>query len=402
MKNRERRAEINNVRRFFGAACVLALLSLAGTAHARDYYCYRHITNNRDVPVTLVLCNTGGGCATYPVAPHTSVSYAIPEDNSHATLTISGDHFRTVSGHQSRSITIFHHKNTGRDWMERLADTEDKCHISRLGAYDTRADIYANAQELGSADFRQALTVNSPADGDIIVNAAAAVPRAPQQVARSGPGNADPAYWAEFDLEQSRVGGIPRGIQRLDPYGFDAVFREGTTAAVNDGRGFVYFFSDGWYSRYQLSIREVSSGFPVRITEQRWPGLLALGPIDAAVNAGNGKIYFFGGGNYLRFDIASHRTDPGYPRPVTEGTWPGLPALGRRIEAATNMGNGKIMFFSGNRMLSFDIAADRADPGYPQMVTDRNFTGAVPPVGFYLSVATTWDSDRLILFYSDY
>jgi len=396
MKNRERRAEINSARRFLGAACVLALLTLAGTAQARDYYCYRHITNNRDVPVTLVLCNTGGGCATYPVAPHTSVSYAIPEDNSHATLTISGDHFRTVSGHQSQSITIFHHKNTGRDWLERLADTEDKCHISRLGAYDTKADVYANAQELGSADFRQALTVNSPADGDIIVNAPPADDFTPRFLGRDAP-----TLYAPFDLTRNRAGPMPPGILGIRPDEFDGVFRDGTTAAVtiNISGGETWFFGDGWHSLFFLNAGEVGQGYPARTTEANWPGLLALGPIDAAVNAGNGKIYFFGGGNYLRFDIANWRTDPGYPRAVTETTWPGLPALGR-VEAVTNIGNGRLMFFSERRMLRYDVAADRADPGYPQTINNQNFTAAVPPDGYHIAVATAWNEDGLGLFYT--
>ena len=37
--------------------------------------------------------------------------------------------------------------------------------------------------------------------------------------------------------------------------------------------------------------------------------------VDSAVNWGNGKAYFFKGSQYVRFDIASDRVDPGYPPP---------------------------------------------------------------------------------------
>ena len=46
--------------------------------------------------------------------------------------------------------------------------------------------------------------------------------------------------------------------------------------------------------------------------------------IDDAVNWGNGKAYFFKGGQYIRYDIKADRADPGYPKAVDAGTWPGL------------------------------------------------------------------------------
>lgn len=47
--------------------------------------------------------------------------------------------------------------------------------------------------------------------------------------------------------------------------------------------------------------------------------------VDGAVNWGKGKVYFFKGGGHIRFDIAADKADPGYPKPVNNQTWPGLP-----------------------------------------------------------------------------
>jgi len=395
MKNPEPRARINSATRLWGVAFLMAALSLAGPAQATDY-CPRHITNNRDVDVTLNMCNTSGDCDFYRIAPHTSVLYAIPDNNAHATLEITGESFRTTDGHQSNTITIYHHQNSS-DVVERILQSEDWCHISRLGGYDdTKYRSYGNAQTLGGADFRTAVTVNSPANGDIIVNAPPADDFTPRFLGRDAP-----TLYAPFDLTRNRAGPMPPGILGIRPDEFDGVFRDGTRAAVtiNISGGEAWFFGDGWHSLFLLRVGEVGQGYPARTTEANWPGLLALGPIDAAVNAGNGKIYFFGGGNYLRFDIANWRTDSGYPRPVNETTWPGLPALGR-VEAVTNIGNGKLMFFSGRRMLRYDVAADRADPGYPQTMTNQNFTAAVPPDGYHIAVAMAWNEDGLGLFYT--
>lgn len=396
MQNREPRAKATNASRILTATLAFVSLSFPGMAQAADY-CYRHITNNRDVAVTLRMCNTSGDCSSYPVAPRSSVQYAIPDDNSVAILVIDGGSFRATSGYRSSQISIFHHRNTGRDALERIAQSGDWCRISRLGEPDEKIDIWSNARPLGAARFREAITVNEPANGDIIVhgedNGSGLLPVVPDV-------DVHPTLWVNFDVATNRTG--PGFVTRPIPMlrnDFPDLWREGATAAVNGGRGFIYFFRDGWVARYNIASRYVSAGYPIRVRERFWPGLSALGPIDAAVNAGNGKYYFFGGGNYLRFDIASNRTDPGYPRAVTEGTWPGLPALGR-VEAATNMGNGKIMFFSGNRMLRYDIIADRADPGYPQPIDHQTLSGATPPNGYRLSMAVAFGPGALIFFYS--
>jgi hypothetical protein len=60
-----------------------------------------------------------------------------------------------------------------------------------------------------------------------------------------------------------------------------------------------------------------------------WPGLAEAGfaaGFDAAINWGNGKVYFLRGRNYLRYDIAADRVDL-YPRPIA-GNWPGVAEAG--------------------------------------------------------------------------
>jgi hypothetical protein len=43
------------------------------------------------------------------------------------------------------------------------------------------------------------------------------------------------------------------------------------------------------------------------------------------VNWGDGKAYFFlGDGRYIRYDIAADRADPGYPKKIDGANWPGL------------------------------------------------------------------------------
>jgi len=45
----------------------------------------------------------------------------------------------------------------------------------------------------------------------------------------------------------------------------------------------------------------------------RWTGV-TFDRIDAATYWGNGKVYFFRGDQYIRYDTVMGRTDPGYPK----------------------------------------------------------------------------------------
>ncbi len=96
------------------------------------------------------------------------------------------------------------------------------------------------------------------------------------------------------------------------------------------------------YIRYDIKADRSDPGYPKGINQSRWPGLWKSG-IDAAINWGNGKAYFFKGNEYIRYDIKADRSDPGYPKKITQSRWPGLWKSG--TDAATNWGTGKAYFF---------------------------------------------------------
>ena len=49
--------------------------------------------------------------------------------------------------------------------------------------------------------------------------------------------------------------------------------------------------------------------------------------ITAAIQWSHGKAQFFlNDGRYFRYDIKADRSDPGYPKPINDETWPGMGA----------------------------------------------------------------------------
>jgi hypothetical protein len=161
-------------------------------------------------------------------------------------------------------------------------------------------------------------------------------------------------------------------------HGLPAGFTDNFDAALNGQKQFggkLYLFKGDRYIRYDWASDRTDPGYPQSIGAA-WHGLppgWASG-FDAAVGGQGpfaGKAYFFKGNQYIRYDWASDTTDPGYPKSFP-GVWPGLPpGFTSNIQAALNgqkQFGGKLYFFKGADYARYDWAADRGDAGYPQPI----------------------------------
>lgn len=137
------------------------------------------------------------------------------------------------------------------------------------------------------------------------------------------------------------------------------------SGAITYPSGKMYFFRGSEYFRYNPAISSIDAGYPLPIVAPgSWPGVWADG-IDAAVTWNNGKTYFFKGDNYIQYDIARDAADAGYPRTIVPD-WPGVWVGG--INAVINVDNRKAYFFRGSEYIQYDIATRRADSGYPHPI----------------------------------
>ncbi|MBB3693169.1 hemopexin repeat-containing protein [Sphingomonas sp. BK580] len=181
--------------------------------------------------------------------------------------------------------------------------------------------------------------------------------------------------YLRYDRADDRTSdGYPKPIAGNWPGLAEAGMSDRVDAAVNWENGKLYLFRGGSYVRYDVATDRVDDGFPLPIA-QGWPTLAGVGfadGLDAAVNWGNGKAFFFKGGSYVRYDVASDRVDAGYPLSIA-ATWNGFAAagFGASLDGAINWGNGRAYFFKGDRYLAFDIAADRVMDGYPLPIAQQ-------------------------------
>jgi hypothetical protein len=145
-----------------------------------------------------------------------------------------------------------------------------------------------------------------------------------------------------------------------------------------------YFFKNSQYVRYDIAADKADSGYPEDI-KSHWSGLDAFASgIDAVVNWATGKAYFFKGSQYIRYDIAADKADPGYPKDI-KGNWSGLDAFANGIDAVENWGNGKAYFFKGSQYIRYDIAADKADPGYPKDIDSNWILGMSQSFNYFVN-----------------
>ena len=154
--------------------------------------------------------------------------------------------------------------------------------------------------------------------------------------------------------------------------GLPASFEAGIDAALmRKSNGKIYFFKGDQYVRIGNDSK-VEPGYPKPIAGN-WKGMPASfnSGIDAAVwRESNGKIYLFKGSQYVRIGSDSSM-DAGYPKPI-KGNW-GVPDDWEDgIDAAMlRFSNGKMYFFKGSDYLRWNDP-QQLDPGYPKQIAVAN------------------------------
>ncbi|NKB66940.1 MAG: hypothetical protein GKR89_07765 [Candidatus Latescibacteria bacterium] len=152
--------------------------------------------------------------------------------------------------------------------------------------------------------------------------------------------------------------------------------------------------------RYDKANDSVDPGFPRR-TRDYWGNWPADFEPQAAVNwVVNDKVYFFSGDQYLRYDRSDDRVDPGFPKTTIDewSNWPSRADFGAP-QAAVNWGNGNVYFFSGTQYIKYKIGEGVA-PGYPRETKNKWGTWPKPPnEALYIpQAAVRWNGKKAYFF----
>jgi hypothetical protein len=168
-------------------------------------------------------------------------------------------------------------------------------------------------------------------------------------------------YYYKYDWATDRLVG---SYNSISAWNFPGAFAKGLDAGVKGNNGKTYFFRGNQYIRYDWAADAVDPGYPKSLSVWNFPGAFASG-IDAAVEgegAYKGKLYFFKDSQYIRYDLAKDAVDAGYPKPLSAWNLPAKyntgvdSALAGKGEYA-----GKVYFFKGGEYVRYDWDLDKAD-----------------------------------------
>ena len=123
----------------------------------------------------------------------------------------------------------------------------------------------------------------------------------------------------------------------------------------------VFFFCGEYYSEMDANTGEFS---PAKKIIEGWPGV-GFEKIDAALRFQHDTVYFFSGNQYVRYNVLENKADEGYPQLISE-RWLGVSF--EKIDAAIYWGHGKVFFFRDDQYIRYDIVNYRADSGFPRHI----------------------------------
>ena len=132
-----------------------------------------------------------------------------------------------------------------------------------------------------------------------------------------------------------------------------------------------YFFSKNKFIRYDVQKDKADKNYPKSISfynkNRKWHS-----NIDAIVQYPNStKVYIFKEEEYVRYDFAKDKVDDGYPKIITE-YWAGLDAFSEGIDAVVlSPKKDKVFFFKNDHYIRYDIKKDKADEGYPKLISSE-------------------------------
>lgn len=165
---------------------------------------------------------------------------------------------------------------------------------------------------------------------------------------------------------------VDQGTLSTGLWGLTGAFASGVDAALNGEAAYAgkaYFFTGGHYLRYDWAQDGIDQA-EKPLSAWGLTGAFAAG-VDAALNgreAYAGKAYFFKGGHYLRYDWAQDGIDQAEK---LLSAWGLTGAFAAGVDAAVNGHGdyaGKVYFFKGDQYVRYDWATDSVDRGPVPMV----------------------------------
>ena len=150
-----------------------------------------------------------------------------------------------------------------------------------------------------------------------------------------------------------------RGYPKDVADGFPGIPTDVDASFVWGGNGKIYFFKGSKYWKFDPERKP-------HVRSDQYPKSISLGDLpnnmEAALQWDNGRTYFFKSGNYWRFNdrqFSVDRGDPSFPRPSAQW-WFGCPAS-NQLSKALDKTQDAVVALVQKGMLEIDVSGDDFD-----------------------------------------
>jgi Hemopexin len=123
-----------------------------------------------------------------------------------------------------------------------------------------------------------------------------------------------------------------------------------------------YFFRSPDYIQYDIALDRADPGYP-QAAAADWPGTWNAG-FDTGASTGI-YAYFFKGDQYVRVNLLTRRPDEGYPKLIA-ADWHGVWKDG--IDAVVFWNADVAYFFKNDQYIRYDLKAEKTVDGYPKAI----------------------------------
>lgn len=171
----------------------------------------------------------------------------------------------------------------------------------------------------------------------------------------------------------------------------------------NDNRQAFFLFNDHTYLYYDKLKNRSEMGYPKVLSNDIFPGCGEyMDKVEAVINWDDTTMFLFlNDGRYISFNLKKKKIEDGYPKEITDTSWPGLEPYKNEIIAAVKMDDTKAYFFTRDgRYMVFDIQKNRTETTYAQTINDKTLPG-LTPYAAKIRTAIDWSPKFFYIFLKD-
>ncbi|GLU56463.1 hypothetical protein Dfri01_59240 [Dyadobacter frigoris] len=180
-------------------------------------------------------------------------------------------------------------------------------------------------------------------------------------------------------------------------------FRINAATTWNDNKRALFLFNDNTYTFYDKINNKPDPEYPKALSTGAFPGCQDyMDKVEALINWDNTRIFMFlNDGKYILYNLNKNRIENGYPKDISNSSWPGLEPYKNEIIGAVKMDETRLYFFTRDgRFIVFDMNKNKTETTYALSINEKVLPG-LKPYSSKVSATMDWSAEFFYVFLKD-